>query len=44
MTRWNRNEFVGVLADKYLPEWARTNLTELTAPQQDEPEMTGMTL
>ena len=44
MTRWNRNEFVGVLADKYLPEWARTKLTELTAPQQDEPEMTGMTL
>ena len=44
MTRWNRNEFVGVLADKYLPEWARTKLTELTAPRQDEPEMTGMTL
>ena len=44
MTRWNRNEFIGVLDDKYLPEWARTKLTELTAPQQDEPEMTGMTL
>ena len=44
MTRWNRNEFIGVLDDKYLPEWARTKLAELTAPQQDEPEMTGMTL
>ena len=44
MTRWNRNEFVGVLDDQFLPEWARTKLAELTAPQQDEPEMTGMTL
>ncbi len=44
MTRWNRNEFIGVLDDKYLPEWARTKLAELTAPRQDEPEMTGMTL
>ena len=44
MTRWNRNEFIGVLDDQFLPEWARTKLTELTAPQQDEPEMTGMTL
>ena len=44
MTRWNRNEFIGVLDDQFLPEWARTKLAELTAPQQDEPEMTGMTL
>lgn len=44
MTRWNRNEFIGILDDQFLPEWAKTKLAELTAPQQDEPEMTGMTL
>ena len=44
MTRWDRSEFVGVLDDKYLPEWAKENLTELTAPQQDAPELAGMTL
>lgn len=44
MTRWNRSEFVGVLDDKYLPEWAKEKLTELTAPKQDAPELAGMTL
>ena len=44
MTRWDRSEFVGVLDDKYLPEWAKEKLTELTAPQQDAPELAGMTL
>ena len=44
MTRWNRSEFVGVLDDKYLPEWAKEKLTELTAPKQDAPEIAGMTL
>ena len=44
MTRWDRSEFVGVLDDKYLPEWAKEKLAELTAPQQDAPELAGMTL
>lgn len=44
MTRWDRSEFVGVLDDKYLPEWAKEKLTELTAPKQDAPEIAGMTL
>ena len=44
MTRWDRSEFVGVLDDKYLPEWAKEKLTELTAPQQNTPELAGMTL
>ena len=44
MTRWNRSEFVGVLDDKYLPEWAKEKLTELAAPKQDAPEIAGMTL
>lgn len=44
MARWNRSEFIGVLDDKYLPEWAKEKLTELTAPKQDAPELAGMTL
>ena len=34
-TRWNRHEFIGVLDEKYLPDWAREKLMELTAPQQE---------
>ena len=37
MTRWNRHEFIGVLDEKYLPDWAREKLMELTAPQQEAP-------
>ena len=44
MIRWDRSEFVGVLDDKYLPEWAKEKLTELTAPKQDAPKIAGMTL
>ena len=36
-TRWNRHEFIGVLDEKYLPDWAREKLMELTAPQQEAP-------
>lgn len=36
-TRWNRHEFIGVLDEKYLPDWAREKLMELTAPRQEEP-------
>ena len=34
-TRWNRHEFIGVLDEKYLPDWAREKLMELTAPRQE---------
>ena len=36
MTRWNRNEFIGVLDEKFLPDWAQEKLVELTAPRQEE--------
>lgn len=36
MTRWNRDEFIGVLDEKFLPEWAQEKLAELTAPRQAE--------
>ena len=33
--RWNREDFVGVLDEKYLPEWAKQKLEEIQAPEQD---------
>ena len=45
MTRWNRNEFIGVLDDKFLPEWAKPKLAELQAQEQtDAPTMGGMNM
>ena len=44
MTRWNRHEFIGVLDEKYLPDWAREKLMELTASQQEEPAAGEMKL
>lgn len=42
-TRWNRHDFVGVLKDELLPDWARKRLTELKAPNpNDNPENGGM--
>ena len=36
MTHWNRHEFIGVLDEKYLPDWAQEKLMELTAPRQEK--------
>ena len=45
MTRWNRSEFIGVLDDKFLPEWANPKLAELQAQEQtDAPTMGGMNM
>lgn len=44
MTRWNRDEFVGVLDEQFLPEWAQEKLAELTAPRQEESAMGEMKL
>ncbi len=46
-TRWNRTDFVGVLADSHLPDWAREKLQELTAQEQTETtahQIGGMTM
>ena len=41
--RWNREDFTGVLDEKYLPDWAREKLAELmTQEQADAPTMGGM--
>ena len=43
--RWNREDFIGVLDEKYLPDWAREKLEELmTQEQTDAPTMDGMNM
>ena len=44
MTRWNRDEFIGVLDEQFLPEWAQETLAELTAPRQEKTTTGEMTL
>ena len=46
MTRWNRTDFVGVLKDEFLPDWAKEKLMELKGQEQnnDSPAMGGMTM
>ena len=34
-TRWNRSEFVGVLKDEFLPDWARENLRQYMQKQTE---------
>ena len=44
-TRWNRTDFIGVLKDEFLPEWAKEKLEQLTAQmQQKNPGMGDMSL
>ena len=33
-THFNRSDFVGVIADEHIPDWAREKLSELTAKQE----------
>ena len=35
-TRWNRNDFIGVLKDEYLPGWAKESLKQYQRPEQAE--------
>ena len=37
-TRWNRSEFVGVLKEEYLPDWAKKKLEQLR-PSAQEPQL-----
>ncbi|MDE7262168.1 MAG: hypothetical protein K2N78_08960, partial [Oscillospiraceae bacterium] len=44
-TRWNREDFTGVLDKQYLPGWAQEKLDQLHSPQQEQstgPAMGGM--
>lgn len=35
-TRWNREDFIGVLREEHLPEWAREKLEQLTGQTQKQ--------
>ena len=44
-TRWNRNDFIGVLKDEYLPDWAKESLKQYQRSEQaetQEMQMGGM--
>ena len=46
-TRWNREDFIGILDEQHLPEWAQSKLAELRPAQQEQtadPAMGGMTM
>ena len=46
-TRWNRSDFMGVLDEQFLPDWAVEKLEELRSPQQEQsggPTMGSMTI
>lgn len=36
--RWNRTDFIGVLDEQYLPDWAAERLAELRGPAQEQDE------
>lgn len=40
-TRWNREDFLGVLDERHLPEWAAQKLEELRAQEQRPAESLG---
>ena len=40
MTRWNRDEFVGVMDEKFLPDWAKESLSQFQ--QEEAAESPGM--
>ena len=45
MTRWNRTDFVGILKEEFLPDWAMEKLAELRGPEREQaPQMDGMTM
>ena len=35
-TRWNRNDFIGVLKDEFLPDWAKEELKQYQRAEQTE--------
>lgn len=46
MTRWNRTDFIGVLKEEFLPDWAKEKLMELKGQEQRDVShmMGGMTM
>lgn len=42
MTRWNRADFIGVLKDEFLPDWAAEKLAELKGVEQAQSDHPGV--
>ena len=40
-TRWNRSDFIGILREEHLPDWARESLKQIR--QEDPAESPDMT-
>lgn len=40
-TRWNRSDFIGILKEEHLPDWARESLEQIR--REDPAESAGMT-
>lgn len=41
-TRWNRSDFVGILKDEFLPDWAREKLLEHQEQEKASSDMGGL--
>ena len=41
-TNYHRDDFLGIIDDRYLPDWAKEKLEQLSAPSEDEDS--GMTM
>ncbi|MDD3229965.1 MAG: DUF3849 domain-containing protein [Oscillospiraceae bacterium] len=41
-TRWNRSQFIGILRDDAMPEWAREKLAEIQAAKQEQTDAPSM--
>ena len=38
-TRWNRGDFIGIIKDEYLPEWAREKLEQMQQQTETNQEI-----
>ena len=38
-SQFYREDFVGIIADEHIPEWARERLSELNCEQENSPKM-----
>lgn len=38
-SQFYREDFVGIIADEHIPDWARERLSELNCEQDNSPEM-----
>ena len=44
-TRWNRSDFIGILREEHLPDWARESLKQIRQKDPAEsPDMTTPTM